>query len=192
MPRSKEFEPETVLEQAVDLFWSQGYEATSVRDLQQRMGISRQSLYDTFGDKRQLFLSCLDRYRQMLEPMLEELEAEATLEAIRLYLETVIHVLAGSDEPRACLLSMTALELGLEADVRPALEAHLGRVKGAFATALAGAIGEGTIAADLEIDAAADFLASAAQGLGILVKSGASGSELRRVVDMALRALTAP
>lgn len=63
MARSKEFDPEKALLQSVELFWTRGYGGTSLDELMQAMGIARQSLYDTFGDKRHLYLRALERYR---------------------------------------------------------------------------------------------------------------------------------
>jgi TetR/AcrR family transcriptional repressor of nem operon len=63
MARTKEFDPKTALQGAIDVFWSKGYNRTSLDDLMQGMGIARQSLYDTFGDKRQLYIRALERYR---------------------------------------------------------------------------------------------------------------------------------
>lgn len=63
MARTKEFNPEEAVQAAVKVFWRQGYEKTSLDDLMQAMGIARQSLYDTFGDKRKLYLKALARYR---------------------------------------------------------------------------------------------------------------------------------
>ncbi len=64
MPRgaTKQFDRTAVLDRAMQLFWEKGYEATGLSELTQRMGIGRQSLYDTFGDKRSLFLEALDHY----------------------------------------------------------------------------------------------------------------------------------
>ncbi len=64
MPRgaTKQFDRTEVLDRAMQLFWEKGYEATGLSELTQRMGIGRQSLYDTFGDKRSLFLEALDHY----------------------------------------------------------------------------------------------------------------------------------
>jgi len=62
MARPKEFDCDVVLDKAMALFWRQGYEATSIQDLVTHMGINRQSLYDTFGSKRQLYLAVMDRY----------------------------------------------------------------------------------------------------------------------------------
>jgi len=62
MARPKEFDCDVVLDKAMALFWRQGYEATSIQDLVTHMGINRQSLYDTFSSKRQLYLAVMDRY----------------------------------------------------------------------------------------------------------------------------------
>lgn len=62
MARNKEFNPEEKLERARDLFWEKGYQATSMQDLVSQMKINRGSLYDTYGDKHQLFLESIDNY----------------------------------------------------------------------------------------------------------------------------------
>lgn len=64
MPRTREFDENEVLEKAVDLFWKQGYNATSIQELVEALGINRASMYATFGDKRQLFLMAFESYRQ--------------------------------------------------------------------------------------------------------------------------------
>src|SRR5271163_2327204 len=60
--RPKEFDESAALDAAMDCFWQDGYEATSVRDLAGRMGITGASLYNAFGDKRSLFREVLQRY----------------------------------------------------------------------------------------------------------------------------------
>ncbi|WP_172435868.1 TetR/AcrR family transcriptional regulator [Sediminicola luteus] len=64
MPRVKQFRKEDVLDKAISLFWKQGFHATSVQELVTHLGINRASLYNTFGDKEQLFIQALDRYRE--------------------------------------------------------------------------------------------------------------------------------
>ena len=61
--RPKAFDETEVIERAMDVFWLKGYEATGLTELLECMGISRQSLYDTFGNKRGLFLRVIDHYR---------------------------------------------------------------------------------------------------------------------------------
>src|SRR5579872_1958565 len=63
MARPKEFEPQRALDKAMNLFWRLGYANTSLEELMKEMGIARQSLYDTFGDKRSLYLKALAHYR---------------------------------------------------------------------------------------------------------------------------------
>ena len=64
MGRLKAFDEDQVLDRAVDCFWLRGYEATSVRDLADRMGIGGTSLYNAYGDKRALFIAALARYAE--------------------------------------------------------------------------------------------------------------------------------
>ncbi len=66
MARIKTFDPALVIDRAMQLFWRQGYEATSVQELVDALGIGRGSLYDTFGDKHTLFLASLDHYSEMV------------------------------------------------------------------------------------------------------------------------------
>src|ERR1700754_4407625 len=63
MARTKEFDENEVLSKAVDLFWLKGYNATSMQDLVDGLGISRSSLYDTYGDKHTLFIKALESYQ---------------------------------------------------------------------------------------------------------------------------------
>src|SRR5210317_807979 len=65
MPRVKLFDEQEVLTKAMNLFWKQGYAATSVQDLVSHLGINRASLYDTFGDKEQLFRKSFELYRRI-------------------------------------------------------------------------------------------------------------------------------
>src|SRR6516162_11927635 len=62
MARPREFDEVTALEAAIECFWQRGYEATSVRDLGNKMGLSAPSLYNTYGDKHALFVQALERY----------------------------------------------------------------------------------------------------------------------------------
>ena len=65
MARQKEFDRNEALQKAMEVFWSHGFEAASIQELVEHMGINRQSLYDTYGDKHALYLQALDRYREV-------------------------------------------------------------------------------------------------------------------------------
>ena len=82
MARLKAFDEDRALDLAVDCFWSRGYEATSVRDLADAMGIGGASLYNTYGDKRALFVRSLERYaNRSMRERIARLEAEPPAEA---------------------------------------------------------------------------------------------------------------
>ena len=72
MPWEKQFDPDTALDKAMQAFWAHGYDATSIQDLVDCMGINRGSMYATFGDKRSLFIQALNRYNTTRgEPWIE-------------------------------------------------------------------------------------------------------------------------
>lgn len=64
MARTKEFDEEKALDKAIEIFWHKGYNGTSAQDLVDHLGISRSSMYDTFGDKQKLFVKSLKRYQK--------------------------------------------------------------------------------------------------------------------------------
>jgi TetR/AcrR family transcriptional regulator, transcriptional repressor for nem operon len=102
MARPKSFDEEAVLARAVELFRARGYEATSLADLESHLGLGRQSLYNTFGDKQTLFHKALDHYRQTAgESMVEPLNRpEAGVEAVREFFRVTIRAMTG-ESPRS-------------------------------------------------------------------------------------------
>ncbi len=113
MARPREFDEDAVLDAAICRFWSQGYEATSVRDLASSMGLTGASLYNAFGDKRSLFRRALDRYldqgiRQLIAHWDQEPSAVA---AIRGVIDELISRSLNDSERRGCFLINAALEM---------------------------------------------------------------------------------
>ena len=111
MARHKQFDREEALDRAMRLFWAKGYEASSISDLLGVMGLNRASLYDTFGDKRALFLAALERYvREVNRANLAILQSDGpAADALRGYFSTLVAL--SSDEGRlGCMLANTAVE----------------------------------------------------------------------------------
>src|SRR5579862_8099263 len=106
MARTKDFDEDEVLLKAVNLFWLKGYNGTSMQDLVDGLGISRSSLYDTYGDKHSLFLKALDNYRELNTKRMYKIgrEAASAKDAIRLVLEYSINELAKDKEHKGCFL----------------------------------------------------------------------------------------
>lgn len=110
--RTKTFDQQSVLKRAVYLFWRQGYDGTSMNSLVHEMGINRQSMYDTFGDKHRLFLSALQAYYEMTKTTIEQILTSATelSEALRGIFNAYVH--HTDTTPPGCLIVNSATELG--------------------------------------------------------------------------------
>src|ERR1700720_4979751 len=107
----KQFDRIEALDRAMAVFWSRGYEATSIDDLVRATGIGRGSLYGTFGDKRQLFLAALDRYWNTVGmEMFAELSDPDARHAIERMFDALIRRASNPKFPRGCLFTNTSLE----------------------------------------------------------------------------------
>jgi TetR/AcrR family transcriptional repressor of nem operon len=118
--RPKEFDPEATLDAAVDLFWSKGFEACSMAELLDEMQINRQSLYDTYGDKRALFLAVLAKYMDRVGTEIQAAlgTGKTPLARLRNFLKLLSKRLT-EGSGKGCLLTNTVVELGPhDAEVR--------------------------------------------------------------------------
>ncbi len=111
MARKKEFDVNDALHKAMLLFWEQGYEKTSMKELVSQMGVHKGSMYDTFGDKHTLYVNTLEHYFEMAQQIIERgiTHTNTAKEAIRFYFNwTIEHK---EDFPEGCLIVNTAVEL---------------------------------------------------------------------------------
>ena len=192
MARTKEFQPETALDSAMDLFWRRGYEATSVHDLLAEMGIGRGSMYDTFGDKRALFLAALDRFEETRVSRASEiLESQASaVEGIKRLFETTIDGLVSYEPRRGCLLANTAVELAPhDEEVATRISRYVSRTEDAFERALVRGCAAGEIPADRDPKALARFFVSTLHGVRVLARAGVDRAVLDDSVRTALEVL---
>ncbi|MDO6430049.1 TetR/AcrR family transcriptional regulator [Flavitalea sp. BT771] len=112
MARTKDFDESEVLAKAIELFWQKGYNGTSMQDLVDTLGISRSSLYDTFGDKHQLYLKALESYRQTQAAIRDQiLSASVPAKvAIRQLLDLIIFEMIRDKQHKGCFLINSAVE----------------------------------------------------------------------------------
>lgn len=191
MPRAKCFDRDEALQNAMQAFWENGYEATSVQDLVDRMGINRGSLYDTFGDKHQLFLEALDHYT------IESLSRNAALKKegnARTVLSEFLYafMFRNFEDPlnRGCFITNTAVERSVHdqdcatrvrkyfADVEKNIEALIDRGQKA-----------GDIASTRDPETLAAFFIGVMQGIRVVAKVNPNEACLRPLVDVALASL---
>jgi TetR/AcrR family transcriptional regulator, transcriptional repressor for nem operon len=179
----------------MELFWTQGYDATSVSDLTAVLGLHPGSLYRTFGDKHALFLRALERYRQsQARPLAPALLAGGpVLARIRAVLAGLIELAAEESKPRGCLAANTvgALLPGDNA-VAGAVAGVLADVEDGFLQGLRAAARRGEIPAAVDLAAWAAALTMLLQGLQVMVKADPDPRRLLRSVDAVLSALAGP
>jgi TetR/AcrR family transcriptional repressor of nem operon len=186
MGRTKSFDEDAVLDQAVQLFWERGYEGTSLADLEAHLGLGRQSLYNSFGDKHALFLKALDRYqRDVGEGAFAQLNApDAGLDAIRGFFRWSIESQTSPHGARGCLMGNTISERGSQ-DPDAMLRCNHARdsLERGFRRALAQAKAGGELPQGLDVEATATLLVIQNYGLAVLAKAGATATQLHAAVE---------
>lgn len=191
MARPKEFDPEQVLDKAMEVFWRKGYEATSIEDLVTRMGINRGSLYETFGDKQQLFLAAMDRYcNGMAVQRLKVLDQPGpALPTIKSFVRDMVRM-ALATRRKGCLIANTAMELAPhEKVIGDRVACALGDVEDAFFTAFQRAKVNGELRRGQNPRALARYLTTMLQGVIVMYKAGTSTEALRDAVETGLSVL---
>src|SRR5262249_48979443 len=191
MVRNKQFDKHAVLDEAVQLFWERGYQATSIQDLVDHLGVNRQSLYDTYGGKEQLFLAALQRYREMRgAPIRRLLELGGpVLQILKEFFESSVNDLL-SNGCKGCLMVNTTAELaGQEEAIAQVSAAHARELEGALAGLLVRAQHNGEIASDRSPVELARFLLNTLNGLSVTAKATRDRKVLNDVVSVALLAL---
>ncbi|HEY4003637.1 MAG TPA: TetR/AcrR family transcriptional regulator [Pseudonocardia sp.] len=188
MARTKGFDPEQVLGRAMELFWRQGYAATSISDLVAHLGIARASLYATFGDKHDLYLAALDRYIRNPEPDPVQVLAGPgpVLPALRFLLDTYAAA-PSPGRPPGCMVVHAAVECPADdVAVRGRLDLNWGSMEVALTSALLRARAQGEIRADAEPASLARFLLVLMQGMQVV---NGPGQGAVRAADAARYAL---
>ncbi len=199
MARPREFDVETALRAAGERFWASGYQATSIQDIATATGVKPGSLYKAFGDKRSLFLRCVDQYMESRsykelfitvfdQPLPDCLEAlfEAMIEA------------SGADDQRpdengrlgGCLVTNTAFELaGSDPELATTLKGRLGEMKTLVQFRLVWAQEAGELEPGRDLMALTAYLMTIAQGLLVSARLGEDKAAMRLAAREALKSL---
>jgi TetR/AcrR family transcriptional repressor of nem operon len=192
MARYRDFDADQALDAAVDLFWRRGYEATSMSDLVEHLGVCRASLYATFGSKHDLYLRALDRYVESRDPDIVEALAQPgpVLPAVRAIVERYAADARQTEQPRGCLIVNAAAEL-LPDDASTArrVESSWHTLEVAYTSALTRARAQGELPPRKDPRALARFLLVFTQGLRVLGRSTDDPDRLDAAVDQAMTVL---
>ena len=194
MARPKAFVERDALAAAMEVFWRLGYERASLDLLLDAMGISKQSLYDTFGDKRALYLLALAAYRDQTLTAMRELFASArtTRDGFsRLLLE--LSAETEEQHARGCLLLSANLERDTDdAVIASFLRENQAAVEKVFAEAIARGQSTGELSRGLDAQAMARFFTVTVQGMRAMARLKSDRRALRQVARVALAALGEP
>ncbi|MZQ86735.1 TetR family transcriptional regulator [Paenibacillus sp. 5J-6] len=190
MPRVKEFDVDEVLLKAVRLFWEQGYEKTSINALVEHLGIHRRSLYDTFGDKHQLFLQAIERYNEYLSGQFHSgiTRADSTRQAVRFLFDFMIE--GYDDKPPGCLLVNMAVEVApwdQEVDMKT-LESF-DKVEKLLVELIQRGQESGEFVTNRDASELAENMHNTMLGLRVLARTSANKEKLHRIADSAISLL---
>ena len=193
--RPREFDADGSRDIAMQLFWSQGYDATSLSDLLTAMGLSKSSFYQTFESKLSLFELCLERYREILVGAMSEGLANAP-SAMAFINFALVDVANDTNDPlgrRGCLLMNTAAEFAqIDRGIARCVEAGIQATRDVFLEAITAAQAAGDIDSNARTEVVADYLVTIVSGLKTQVKAGASREQSReRLPSCHVAALTA-
>ncbi|MEV7027767.1 TetR/AcrR family transcriptional regulator [Kitasatospora sp. NPDC093558] len=196
MPDVKHFDPDAALATVERLFWEQGMSATGIQDIVTATGVSRSSLYATFGGKRELYLAALRRYREQRSlPMINRLAEDGRgLPAIAEFFTRLIASRCSGEYARwGCMVANAhAGTENADPDVLEILELHHGQLREAMHAALLAAQEAGRLAPGVDPEASAELLVLLAYGVNLRSRAGADATSLGSTVTATLATLGGP
>lgn len=192
-PRVREFNEEEALERAMQLFWEKGYEATSLQDLIDAMGISKSSFYETFGSKHDLFIDTIACYIKTIAQggsAVLDREPSGRKAIERYFMETAENLAKPNNATKGCLLCNCAVELARhDPAAAPLIARGFRKLENAFHRAIVRGQEVGEIRKNLDPRVLAKFFLTSSNGMLVMAKGGMGRAELKKVVHVILSAM---
>lgn len=191
MARPREFDEQLVVARAADLFWEKGYRRTTPSDLLAATGLSKSSLYATFGNKQGLFIRAVEAYVAGQTAGMRAMLDQPTLrEALDGLYDAIIATSTCGEEARSCLVCSASLEVDpSEAEVVDRVRAATDSVLSVITERIERAQAEGEIAVDRDAEALARLVQNNNMGMVVLARAGATPEALRSVADQVVAAV---
>lgn len=191
MGRPREFDAETALDQAMEVFWRHGYEGATIAQLTEAMGINPPSLYACFGNKEGLLKAALDRYTKLRNIWMDEVVAAPTARAVA---ERMLMGIADKQtdpaNPPGCLLVQGGVACGTGSENVPfELAARRAQNEEQLRDRFVRAKAEGDLKESADPAALARYVSAVSVGMGVMASSGADREALRQVADVAVQAV---
>lgn len=188
--RPRAFDRQAALAQAMRLFWIRGYEATSIADLTEAMGVGPTSLYAAFGSKEELYAEALQLYAATYEDLVLGRFRKATTarEAALAYLRDTAAAVTGADcdLPRGCMVTLGTVGSDGRAELRDLMRASRGSAFDLLKARLEQAVADGELPGSVDVTELARFLQTVQGGMAIRARDGADRAELEAVAEIAM------
>lgn len=193
MARPVEFEYDEVLNRAMEQFWREGFEASSVQKLLDATDINRGTLYNSFGDKETFFNKCLERYNNQLQNDIDETLGNAAIkpkEAIAAWFDKVVISAPAKQRQLGCLLVNSVCEsINWNKDIQKNLRASLNNIRKALLTRTKELDKGKKLNKGLKPELAADILMNAHNGLRVDARNGKAPKQMREVFEVTLNTI---
>jgi AcrR family transcriptional regulator len=186
MGRLRQFDEKQALVSAMLVFWEKGYVGTSIQDLEDAMGMKRTSIYNAFGNKREIFQRVMACYKEsvMAELFTAMDTASDIREGIRRLLNAALDIHFDKDNPGGCLVVLSVLESDqLDAQSRDQMQQTIHELKTSLQTRLTGAKKAGELPQDLDAAATATTIATAMTGMMVMGKANFTRASLKKTID---------
>jgi TetR/AcrR family transcriptional repressor of nem operon len=186
MPWEKSFDIDKTLDAAMHVFWQQGYQRTSMQDLIKSMGINPGSIYGTFGNKRELFVSVLRRYYEELVSWFDGLAADnpADTAVVAVFEFILKEKQENPDHCPGCLLVNTALEVAPhDEEIAQLVHDAFARLREYYRNNIVRGQSTGQINTALDVDKTVDCLVALTLGLRVLVRLPFDDSQIKNVIE---------
>ncbi|MBV8442571.1 MAG: TetR/AcrR family transcriptional regulator [Hyphomicrobiales bacterium] len=194
--RPRAFRPEAALDQAMDVFWKDGFAATSLDDLSAATGLKRPSLYGAFGDKRALYIQAYRRYREHVRETFTPLFAAASPlrdKLKRILIATLDLYLSGEAGPRGCFTVLTASSDAIaDEEIRELVDKAIGNTDRAFERLFADARVAGELSYDADPRRLARMASATIHTLSIRARARTPRGELVSIIDDAVITICGP
>lgn len=193
MGRPREFDAETALDQAMEVFWRHGYEGATIAQLTEAMGINPPSLYACFGNKEGLLKAALDRYTKLRNVWMDEVVAAPTARDVA---ERMLMGIADKQtdpaNPPGCLLVQGGIACGTGSESVPfELAARRAENEDQLRDRFIRAKTEGDLKPGSDPAALARYVSAVSVGMGVMASSGSDREALQQVASVAVQAVEA-
>jgi TetR/AcrR family transcriptional repressor of nem operon len=192
MARTKDFDENEVLGKAIDIFWHKGYNGTSMQDLVDGLGISRSSLYDTYGDKHTLFIKALESYQNEASGKICAIVSSAApaKETIKILLELITGELLGDQKHKGCFMVNAEVEVAPhDPEVSQLVCTNDQQVEDAFYLVIKKGQESGEIANRQDARALARFTFNTVKGIRVTAKSTTDKAVFDDIIKLAMATL---